>query len=94
MVDKDTKKNYARLIAEHLGLDPEEPLYHSKGGTETKKFYIDIAYHFGVVIPSTANKAEAARLAIISVGGGPENAISSTGGTETKATLKEIYNNL
>ncbi len=94
MVDKDTKKNYARLIAEHLGLDPEEPLYHSTGGTETRRLYIDIANHFGVVVPPTANKAEAARLAILSVRGNPENAVSSKGGTETKPTLREIYNNL
>ena len=94
MDNEATKKNYERLIADHLGLDPEEALYHSKGGTVTRKFYADVAECYGCVVPTTANKAEAARLAIESVGGNPENAVSSTGGTETRLTLKEIFDNL
>ena len=94
MANEGTKKNYEWLIAEHCGLDPEESRYLSRGGTVTREFYVDVAGFFGVLVPSTANKAWAARMAILSVGGNPENAVSSKGGTETRLTLKEIYDNL
>ncbi len=45
----------------------------------------------GVEVPDDANKGEVARIAIDSVGGNPDLAVSSNGGTETKETLKELY---
>ena len=94
MSDRGTKKKYELLIAEHCGLDPEDSNYISRGGTVTREFYVDVAGFFGVAVPSTANKGWAARMAILSVGGNPDNAVSSKGGTETRLTLKEIYDNL
>ena len=94
MADGGTKKSYEWLIAEHCGLDPEDSSYISRGGTVTREFYVDVAGFFGVMVPPTATKAWAARMAILSVGGDPENAVSSKGGTETRLTLKEIYDNL
>lgn len=88
---KDTKENYSRLILEMINQNPMGKKYRSEGGTKTKTLYAAVCEFMGVEVPDDANKGEVARIAIDSVGGNPDLAVSSNGGTETKETLKELY---
>ena len=91
MAVKDTKENYARLILELIGLSPKNKKFRSKGGTKTKNLYLAVCEVMGVSVPDNATKGTVARIAINAVGGDADMAVSSRGGTETKATLIELY---
>jgi hypothetical protein len=89
MVEK-TKHGLARAVAENSGLDPDNPDYYSEGGTNTKKLLVDIAEAHGADVPDDATKEQVADIAVEAAGGDPERTRTSTGGTETKETWKEL----
>ena len=79
------------MILELIEQSIDDNKYSSKGGTKTKDLYLAVCEFMSVYVPEKATKGEVARIAIESVGGNPNLAVSSRGGTETKATLKELY---
>lgn len=91
---KDTKENYSKLVLELIEQSIDDKKYSSKGGTKTKDLYLAVCEFMSANVPEKATKGEVARIAIDSVGGDPDLAVSSRGGTETKATLKELYYHL
>ena len=89
MSDK-TKQGTAADVAKNSGLDPDNEDYYSTGATVTREFYKDVAEAHGADVPDDATKEEVADLAVEATGGDPNHTRTSTGGTETKETLREL----
>jgi hypothetical protein len=79
---EESKVKMDEDAAEKLGLDPA---HFYTGGAVTRELYEAIKKMY-----DDATKEEVADLAVEASGGDPNNTGTSTGGTETKETLREL----
>ena len=84
---EESKVKMDEDAAEKLGLDPA---HFSPGGAVTRELYEYLMEAIGADVPDDATKEEVADLAVEASGGDPNNTGTSTGGTETKETLREL----